>query len=1267
MKIWRFALLSLLVVVSLVALQPVRAQQVSNITGVVVDQQDAAVAGVKVKLENPQTGLSMETVTTDEGAFLFSKLPPGAGYTLSFSRDGFKSISFTSINLSVGTTETRNAKLEIGATTQTVEINAEAIAPLNTTDAAITNTIDQELIRNLPVLLRENPSTLMNLEAGVVGSSSGNTNQSGSVTGSRADQQNLTIDGIDANDHAGNFAFTTVGNAPIDSISQFSVTTAAQGVTDVHSSGGQIALVTKSGTNQYHGSLYEFNRTAATAANTFFNNRSKVGTPALTRNQFGASIGGPIKKEKLFYFFNYEARRQASGSSQVRTVPLDATRNGSLAYINNGLDANNKACSPINTGDGAARLNNPVTAQCISFLSSAQIAALDPSHIGVDTALLNFTNGLEPSANDVTGGDGINTGSFRFNAPVSLIRSTYVGRVDYNLTSKQRLFGRITETRANATQVVQQFPGQPTPELFFDKTYAYVIGHNWTIDGNNVNSLTVGVTHQNDQFNTVFTPSFPNSITFGPYAGGPLPGLSSQSRVVPVYTLRDDYSWTKGHHQMQFGVNIKPTHLNSTLTNSFNFTGLGLGGALGGLDATLRPPNINTTGTATANWDAQLAYTLGVYSNQSANINYSPNLQPLGPGSVKVRDFKFDEYAAYWQDSWRMRSDLTLTFGTNWVYYTPPYEVNGFEAIPNVGLDNLFQIRQANGAAGIGGNTAAPLFTYDLAGKANHAPSFFNPTSTNFGPRLGIAWNPGFHDGILGRLFGDRKTSIRAGGSIVYDSLSNVTFIADQASFLFDDSAGINFGSGTTPGQLIASSPRFVNATTSPGVVVPPVHTRPVTPNVLSDGTLVGEAEDQLNFLVDPNFKPAYEYTLNFGIQRELRAGVTLEINYVGRFAHRLFAQADAAQIVNFTDPTSGQTLEAALVPLTLAARAPNAVAALAAVPNQPFWENLMNVAVAENFGPGQSCVTVFHRSCTQLVAAEAPTSTRIGSLSNVVRTLNAAGVLDPNIGLLGQFSSAAYVTDNGNSSYNALLVSVHKRVSHGLQMDFNYAYSHALDNQSSVANTVTGGVVCDLRDARSCRASSDFDLRHNVVSDWLYSLPIGHKGMFFKDMPRWADAIVGGWQVSGIWTWHTGFPVSFGAGDTPISRSVPGNDLIIGPQSAFATNIHTDNNNAIQAFSSSTAALAALAAPLGGTTGSRNDYRIQNFWNVDAAVLKNFRMPWHEGHTLQFRAEAFNLLNHNDFGSPDTNVFDGTFGQITTSQTGYAPRQMQFGIRYDF
>lgn len=1241
------------------------AQSTTGLKGIVTDPNGAVVAGATVKLTDTKTGEEQSTTTSDQGAYSFVKIAPGTGYQITVTQQGFQTLVITGIALGVGTVETHNAELTVGAVNNTVTVTSTGEATLNTTDASIGNVIDQRRLAELPIQLRNSPAALLGLQPGVVGNNvgTGTTNRVGSVTGSRADQGNITIDGIDANDQATGQAFATVGNAPIDAIQEFRAVTTNPGASEGRSSGGQIELVTKSGSNSFHGSVREFNRTALTAANSFFNNRAgrnangtlKSPRPQLTRNQFGGSLGGPILKNRLFFFQDYEGRRDAQGITYTRTVPLDHFRNGGLAYINN-----TAGCATN------SRLNT--TPACITILTPAQVAALDPKALGGDAALLTFVNGRYPHANDLTLGDGINTGGFRFNAPSHRADNTYTTRIDYNFKDSHKVFGRFNIARRLQTDTVNsvaaQFQGDPETALIVVRDYGWVVGDTWTIGPTMTNQATVGVSRSGLKFPRPFQPAFPQVFTFGPLTA-PFAGISEQTRFVPVPTIRDDVTWIRGSHTLAVGGSFKPIHQRSSLTNDFNFATVGLGGLNTVLNSTLRPANIRGGSTASNNYDAAFAFLLGRYASIATNFNYSPTGTAFAPGTGKKRDFKYDETEVYFQDNWKVRNDLTLTYGMRYQYYSIPYEVNGFQACNDIDFNNLIALRLQNAANGVASATSEPFLRYDLCGKGNGSRGFSEPDLNNLGPRLSFAYNPSFKEGLMGKVFGDRKTVVRGGGSVVYDRVGGgITFIQDQVSYLFDNSKTTNFGNAN-PRTALLNDPRFTSITTLPIANTAPVITHPFTPFV-DGGVGTGNGTGEFNYAIDQHFRTPYSIEWSFGIQRELPGNFILDASYVGRQGKKLFSQADASQILDFKDPVSGQFMIAAFNAMQRAGQSG------VATPAQAWFENQVKSATLANYGLDcpHTAAAVFGvggiTSCTQMIDVffgGAGNLITNGDTSDTVQAMYANGLLNPNVGMSSQFSTNIYISNQGSSIYNGLLVSLRKRLSKGLQFDFNYTLSNSLDNGSSVANTVAGGLVCDLRNLRVCRGPSDFDIRHLFNANFIYELPFGKGKTFGGGAGNWLNRLIGGWEVTGIFTGRSGLPFSTSTGSFPVGFNFNSPAVVNGNASALGRSVHDAGPN-IQFFKDSAAALAQLNFPINGQIGNRNNLRGPSFWNLDTAVLKDIRISEKWG-KLQLRWEAYNAFNHNAFSTPNSNITSGSFGLITSSAT--TAREMQFAIRWDF
>ena len=989
---------SLLILSLLLFLSPIMtvAQAVSGVTGVVTDPGGGLVPGVQVILFDTKTSRELTTTTNDEGSYTFNNVQPGEGFRLTFTGAGFQTYVLNDVQLGIGRTETQNAQLTAGQVSEVVQVTSTSgDATLNTTDASIGNIIGRRQLNELPIQLRGSPASLIGLQPGAIGNNvgAGGGNRTGSVTGSRADQGNITVDGIDANDVTTGQPFATVGNAPIDSIQEFRAVTSGPNASEGRSSGGQIQLTTNSGTNEFHGSIREYYRTEETAANSFFNNRNKVDRPALRRHQYGGSLGGPLPipnfgeggptfrsgKDRLFFFFDYEARSDRSQTSLSRIVPLQHFREGRIAYIRATSTTTGAACP------STARLDT--RPDCVAFLSQAQAAALDPRGIGVNQELLSFINSRYPLPNDLSGGNGLNTGLLRFNAPNIRNDDIYTGRIDFNPTDNQKFFVRTTITRRDSTNSSQFFPGDEDAVTFSDKSFAIAGGHTWVINESLTNIFIAGLSKSVNIFTPAEASSFPNSFTFGGGLGAPFASLSYQDRNVFVPTFRDDASYTRGAHTFQFGASFKPIRQNPGLINDFNFVGVGLGGRTTALNASLRPTGIRTG--SVAGFDSAFAFLLGRLSSIQTNFVYDQQGNALSAGSGRTRSYAYNEYEFYAQDNWKVRNDLTLNLGLRYHLYPAPYEVNGLQAQNDVDFQELVDIRIKNAANGVFGNNAEPLVRFNLSGKGNNGDPLYETDKNNFAPRIGFAYNPSFEGGILGAIFGDRKTVLRGNASMVFDRPAGaITFIQDQSNFLFDNSATSTFGN-TNAVTALLTDPRFTTINTLPVQNIAPIITRPNTPFVDATGRPFGTEDGQTSYLVDRNFQIPYSYTFNFGMQRELPGNMLLDVSYVGRLGRKLFAQADAAQTLNFRDNGSGQFMYDALNNLQAQIQANIAAgnAASLGVTPQPWFENQILAAVRLNYGATATCANFsLGANCTELVANFVGALVRIGGASDTVQ-----------------------------------------------------------------------------------------------------------------------------------------------------------------------------------------------------------------------------------------------------------------------------------------
>jgi hypothetical protein len=739
----KFRVLALIAFLMGLGFGQLKAQSFASVTGVVTDQTGAVISHANVLLQNPMTGTEYRGVTNSDGSYTISNVKPGPGYKITFTGAGFEPFAITGMYLNVDATRTQNARLVVGGTQQVVTVSAtsEEIT-IDTVDATVGNNFEVQDLNALPIQDRNSPSALFYQQPGVT--------LDGSVTGARTDQSNVTLDGLEVNDLATGQFGAIVGHAPVDSVQEFRGVSASPLASAGEGGGGQYELVTRSGTNSFHGSLVEYHRDTNLEANDWFNKVAGVPRPPLIRNQFGGNIGGPIKHDKAFFFFDWSSRRDTVSTLVRRAVPMDSLRNGTVVYKS--------------TGGGYATM------------SSADIAAHDPLGIGFNSALQSLLTSRYPKPNDFSRGDGINYAGFDFNAPTPLVENVYVGRVDYNLKETQKLWGRVTFARQNSTQSAIQFPGDPETHPFLDKSHAWVVGHTWTIGNNKINQASFGETTEDYDFPDTFNKTGANQFIFGgePSGGNFLSAayssaINAQGRVYPMPVIRDDFAWTKGKHAISFGGTFKYLNPTDYTILDYNSPTIGLGGRLSSLKSTgfqIRPSDLASTGRA--DFDQVYALALGRYQSINSTFNYDAKGNLLTQGTGSQSHYRYYETELYVGDTWKVTPSLTLTYGLRWQNYTVPYEVHGIESVPDTDFSTLFNARLAQSAAGAQGSSTdcnstvgkgVPCVSYVLGGKANHGPGYFDPQNHNFAPRAALAWSPD----------ANRKTVLNAGAAVIYD------------------------------------------------------------------------------------------------------------------------------------------------------------------------------------------------------------------------------------------------------------------------------------------------------------------------------------------------------------------------------------------------------------------------------------------------------------------------------------------------------------------
>jgi len=1225
----------------------------SGISGAVTDQQGRAVAGAKVTITNTGTNATRTTETTAAGVYTFDLLPP-ADYRLEVEAAGFRKFVADNAKALIGKQTELNVVLEVGAVSQTVEVSiSSSNALINTQDASLGNVMESQQITQLPLEGRQ-LIDLLSLQPG--------TTHEGYVTGSRVDQSNVTLDGVDVNNAQTGNAQLPVGNQMVatlptdrdnitngpvlrlntEAVEEFRVTTANGGANQGRSAGAQINLVTKTGSNQLHGAAFEFYRGTPFEANDFFNNAAGVPRVPLIRNTFGGALGGPIWKDRIFFFYSYEGQRNATAQSVVEVVPLQSLGQGTInySYCPDAACANPQFSSLNLAQNQQAYADTGINQTALDALAAA--AAKYP-------------------ANDNTAGDGLNTGGFRFNSPTPVRLNSHVARLDFTLTSKQSLFVRGNYINDNQA-LPQFFPDTASPGVW-NHPRGIAAGHTWTIGNNWVNNIRYGFTRQ------AFTQggdSSGNDISFR-FIFQPNGQLHPISRVTPVHNITDDLSWIHGNHTFQFGVNFRKINnarvsfanaFDNAVTNPSFY--LGAGDHVSNqfqqfLDDNGLPGDENSGQSLNSITEVQNAATaiIGRLSQYTADFTFGADGSLLNAGIPTTRNFATQAYDEYIQDSWKIKPHLTLTLGLRYSLEKPVYETKGFEVQPEVPLTTYFNERIT--AASQGQNFTDPI-VINKSGPVNGGKPMYDWDKNNFQPRVAVAWSPSYSSGLLHSLFGDSGKSVLRGGFALTNDYYGQALAVD-----FDLNNTLGFTSNfTTPantydttGNLAPIAPLFTgfnqDVRSLPNVNVPPSLVFP-----LAQPSDEGE---RIETSIDSKLHAPTEYVFNFTFERQLKAGTTLSVSYVGRMGRSLLARRDVAAFNNIRDPKSGMDWYTAGTTLE---KLRQQGVSTDAIPNIPFFDNLFpsnlvdlyNTDAGAGFPATWTPTQVFYGLMSRgggsvpgnpfaFFAGNDWTDAQALTDQVLADTGNATRFMQPQYGALSAWSTI------GNSNYNGLTVSVRQRLSN-LTMDFNYTYSHSLDDASGIG--VAGGFgtafIVNPINQRSSYASSDFDVRHLVNASAVWQLPFGRGKAFVNTDSKVVNAIVGGWQLSSIFRWNTGLPLTSPFDDArwATNWNVQANVVPLAPIQQCINRSGTSSadggTGAPKLFGGSGCDIRAIyqsfrnAYP--GETGPRNYLRFPGYLNLDMGMAKSFTMPWSEKQQLQVRWDVFNVANLQRFGAID-------------------------------
>jgi hypothetical protein len=1240
----------------------------TGLSGTILDPSGAVVQDALVELSNPATGFIKVVKSGAKGEYTFDQIAP-AKYTVTVAAAGFAS-QVSNVELLVATPLKINFKMTMG-TTEVVDVST-GLETVNSTDATLGKAFDSSQVQNLP-FIANNVNYLLSLQPGVLAldpnapSASGpNTSAlTGVVNGARNDQSNLTLDGVDNNDITAGTAFVGILRSTRDSVQEFRVTTTNGNADAGRSSGAQVSVSTRSGTNQFHGSAYEFYRDPGIVANNWFVKQSALnaGKPNIPSkvliNTYGASLGAPLLKNKLFFFGGYEGFKYASDAVVTQTVPsvLNPPAGGTLAGTNVGGLVTGNVVYP----------KCPTTASCTAgtnfTLTPAMVANIDAQCTnpcttpGTDLAAIQYMN-LFPHSNSNTAGDGLNTGAYTFVSPNPNHQITNVVRLDYTLNAQQSVFFRGTLQQDNTSTPLQFNAG--AGDIAGANTYGnskgLAAGHIWSITNNLTNNLRYGFTRQNG--NTQGSGAHPN-VSFSAFAN--LTGTTKNSDYILVTNnFVDDATWVHGKHVVQFGINDRlitnSRYSASTLysTGGIQASALAaakIAGTGGDLDPTAAYGAVQTS--AQSNYNNNILANVGGITTATTYTNYfvqNNQLVAAPSGTVPTHIYKSFEQEYYVSDQWKVNDRLTVTTGVRYLYLGVPYEEHGQQIAPNIDLGGAFFKNRVSGAAA--GTAYKTSFAVAPAGQANGKANLYTPQKLNFAPRIAFAY-----------ATPDSKTSIRGGFALAFDHFGSALIDSYDSGGAF----ALNFANGASfPYPQV--TPRFSSYLSVPSV--PIIATSPeqlpiVNPNYTFTN-FNGSFVSDINSLQ----KTPYAETFDLSLQHELVRGLTVTASYVGRLGRHILENLDVAEPNNLFDPVSGQTYFQAV---TAYDKMIAAGVTAASVPKSGYFQNIFPNATYTV--PKTSTTPAVTYTGAQAYYASLISDAKVGNETNTLynfdvgvagTSLSTASPNGPYQFFFPEYSSIYVNSTIGTSNYNALQLSVRHSFRHGNEYDFNYTLSKSMDQGSSPESAGSNRIINAFSPSQMY-AVSDFDVRHNITGNYNMGLPIGKGQMFFSNPGAIMDRLISGWQLNGTVHYNTGFPWSATDGGYYGTDFASGSYAVqIAPLATGKRRIVGTGTAAyVTALQGATVAQgqASFRTAYPGETGQRNELRYNGYLDFDDGLSKSFR-TFHD-QSFKLSAEVFNVMNNVVMGAPQTSINSAKFGNYSAIQN--QPRQFQFSGKYNF
>ncbi|PYX33727.1 MAG: hypothetical protein DMG80_05010 [Acidobacteria bacterium] len=1252
------------------------AQTTSRVTGVVRDASGALISGAQVTLTDEATKVAFTGETTSAGTYVFDAVKPGT-YTVRIAKAGFKTFESNGNVVTIGQPTALTTSLQVGVPTETMVVSGAADLVQTATSGNIGNLVDSVALNTLPIVTSRGRNTLslVELEPGVT--DSGGFNQGGPnvagggvhANGARDRAWNYTLDGIDINEtSAGGSNFSPLRTNP-DMLSEFRVVTSNFTSEYGRNSGAQVEMVTRSGTNDYHGSAYFFYQTPGLNANDPASKEQGFGRPQFIQKIPGFTFGGPIFKNKTFFFTNFQWLRTLTTNLNIQPVYTQQARNGIFRFIDQNSPICNKdpyASNCFNAGFGSDNATVDASGNPLPGVNVVTYDAVanDPEAMGLDPSVQQVVNSA-PLPNDFKTGEGLNVAAFDWLAAEHEQQLDYTVRVDHTFNSRHSVFVRWSAGHQNtigdtANLGLPIFPGTPNVVDTFRTPKNLAVSWRWEIKPTLLNELVVGLNRFGFNFANP-DPNFRSNPVFNFFADPicaqngiacmnvPLQNYVGNARFLTTYQLADNMSYLHGAHAFKWGLNFRyQRHIDQR-------------GNIGVLDAALAvnfDPNVNTVdsgafkipdgtvidqGNDALNLQGYINGLLGrVGSIQQGFVPQDPNTW-APPGTILHADFRMPEYDFYVQDSWRVRPNLVVDLGLRWEIKLSPRVTNA---------NNMLR---PDGPIGWG-------FSSDsLVWKPGQ---LYRDSYHDLGPSIGFAWDPQ----------NNGKTSVRGNFRIAFDRMN--TFALSSA--IFQGMPGLSTqvtdqAFGSAHGRLSKLTPEvltgiFNNYLTCDGCTPTGLRQPPPFSN-------------NSNTVVSPNWRPPQTYMWSLGIQRELPYKIVWETNYLGRRAVHLFGAYDANQAKirenGFLDAfkTVAGGDDSPLMDQLLASIVPDGITG-------SEWLHDLNDKSSPFFDSSNPYGIYFAKGAVAGLAANAqqdqlPITSGLGS-TFFYSYPQFSGSFPGSPGGFVVLDSSDF------STYHALQTQVRRSFSNGFTFQASYVWSKSMDTRSfdptfttvATASSPFGAssTPFDLDHRKANYAPSDFDRTHSFQSIWVYELPFGHGKRWGQGWNGFLDRALGGWEIGGFAIIQSGRPTTVFSNNndytlSSVVRTVANCDQC----SPDMFKIHRNPDGLLSYVTQDQKDKFSTPGPGEFSNVGRNFFRLAGYKNLSMSIGKKTRIT--ERQQLELRLEIQNLTNSVHYDEPGSNRYNnGDFGIVdpaTVVGDGRGltsdPRKMQLSAKYSF